>query len=128
MYKTRLLLLADALETRIPREKFDLHGWRSWLNVSDDALLHECNTTGCAVGWACALPEFQAQGLHWNRGWPALETENGRSTDWRAVEDFFEISADEANRLFTAHSYPKTHRKDPLAVAQRIRELVSRAS
>ncbi len=52
----RLLKLASFLET-VPDEKLDLSTW---------ALGENCGASGCALGWACMIPEFRALGLHLN--------------------------------------------------------------
>ena len=144
MNKHRLLILADALETRIPQERFDLANWRYDLDfvrdesdsdyesrasdVSDDGLLHGCGTTGCAVGWACALPEFKAEGLSWN-GTPALAIDGViRQTSWVAVEMFFDLTYDQAHKLFDSAWYGSAQRRDPRAVSNRIREMVAEPS
>ncbi len=56
----RLLLLADFLE-RLPDKRFDYGHWigNGW--KGDPGL--SCGTTACALGWATAIPEFQALGL-----------------------------------------------------------------
>lgn len=125
MNKDRLLLLADALETRIPAEKFALDDWRESTNDDDsnEALLHGCGTTGCAVGWACALPEFIAQGLTWSSAMarPVFEGDS----QWEAVCNFFEIDSDAADHLFSPIDYPDFGvGATPSDVAGRIRALV----
>jgi hypothetical protein len=56
----RLLLLADFLEV-LPIDRFDYNHWvgLNWKGAPDLS----CGTTACALGWACAMPEFQALGL-----------------------------------------------------------------
>jgi hypothetical protein len=132
MNKIRLLILAKFLDT-VPEHKFDLNSWRttsvgvslSFKNgaVSNKQLANmDCGTAGCAVGWACAIPEFQAQGLTWN--------EKGRSPEfldywsWIAVEAFFELSASQSAQLFEAERYREGAR-GPKDVAGAIRNLVA---
>lgn len=115
MNKQRLLLLAEALETRIPAKKFDLATWRddsraASNGTTDNDLLHTCGTTACAVGWACALPEFQKEGLRYGTAGPTLEglvTEPGKEwrDSWTAVETFFGLSEDDAAWLFIDDNY-----------------------
>jgi hypothetical protein len=61
VYKGRLLLLADFLEKLEP-ERFYFNSWvgKSWAGHADLS----CGTTACGLGWASAMPEFQALGLH----------------------------------------------------------------
>lgn len=56
----RLLVLADFLDT-LPPERFDYNRWVGcdWAGRPDLS----CGTTACALGWACAMPEFQALGV-----------------------------------------------------------------
>lgn len=66
IFKERLLKLADFLDT-VPPSRFDFSRWagNTW---KDQNLLDEsCGTTACAFGWATAIPEFQALGLHLTR-------------------------------------------------------------
>lgn len=56
MNTKRLLKLAEFLET-VPEERFDLSNWAT-------GKLEDCNTAACAVGWACAIPEFKEAGLY----------------------------------------------------------------
>ena len=137
MNEARLLLLADALEHRIPADKFDLADWRNRGSydpdrddrprsyVTDAALLHGCGTTGCAVGWACALPEFNAEGLTWAECEPAYQPEPDALifTHFEAVQRFFEIDHWGAHFLFLRSSYEDS--AGPLDVAARIREFVA---
>ncbi|VTU32138.1 hypothetical protein H4CHR_02950 [Variovorax sp. PBS-H4] len=127
MNKTRLLMLADALEKSIPAEKFNLESWRRGTygsETTDEQLVHGCGSAGCAVGWACALPEFQRQGLVWNEhGFP--EIRNSDHGGWDAVEAFFAIDEDDAQYLFDSDKYRPGQHTDPLAVARRIRAFVA---
>lgn len=65
----RLLRLADFLDT-VPPEQFD---YNIWFNGT---ALGECGTTACALGWATAIPEFQALGLELrsDEPWPSGES------------------------------------------------------
>lgn len=57
----RLLRLAAFLE-QLPPDRFDYSVWvgRDWKGATDLS----CGTTACALGWATAMPEFQALGLY----------------------------------------------------------------
>ena len=65
-----------AMVAGIPEERIELETWRSrivkpydpnWSKevTNKDLLSQDCGTLACAVGWACAHPEFQKQGLRW---------------------------------------------------------------
>lgn len=56
----RLLRLAEFLEQLEPK-RFDYKSWvgSDWGGKSDLS----CGTTACALGWAAAMPEFQALGV-----------------------------------------------------------------
>jgi hypothetical protein len=137
MNTKRLLILAVFLDT-VPEHKFDLSSWRdtelekltpgellSGDYISNEKLLNNsCGTTGCAIGWACTIPEFIEDGFSWSRACPLL-TDN--SKDWYgfdAVLNFFSIDESTSEYLFIDTSYDddKSGSKD---VANRIREVVS---
>lgn len=128
MNKERLTKLADFLDT-VPEHKFDLESWRSdstgdesWEALVDDAHLlnFDCGTTGCAVGWACVMPEFQAEGLAWGVWGPTATGYSG----WFAVMDFFGLKRVDAEYLFSGSEYDDDAKK-PTDVAARIRELTA---
>jgi hypothetical protein len=144
MNTKRLLILAAFLET-VPEPKFDLKAWRdpglerltlgerlSVDYISNEKLLNNsCGTTGCAIGWACTIPEFIENGFIWSRTCPLL-TDNskewrGWSKEWYgfdAVLNFFSIDESTSEYLFidTSYDYDKSGSKD---VANRICEVVS---
>lgn len=149
MNTERLLILADALETRIPADRFDLRFWREsdtdtyvGPTTTDEALIRGCGTSACAVGWACALPELQAQGLTWDveRGIPifsGLSEETLKQSEdsgakayfiaWGSVREFFEIDRKTADYLFDLDAYQNDADfidPTPANVAARIRWLV----
>ncbi|VTU32133.1 hypothetical protein H4CHR_02949 [Variovorax sp. PBS-H4] len=137
-HKKRLLMLANALETRIPADRFDLADWRLHAEgqyeeerrryVSDHELLHGCGFAGCAVGWACALPEFNEQGLYWDGAMPAYQhgPEGPLFGHFDAVNWFFGLKQEHSNLLFAAGSYEG--KAGPLDVARRIRFFVAARS
>ena len=88
-----------AIMAGVPAKRVDMKNWRNSLRVSNEEMLAQgCGTAACAVGWACAYPEFNKQGLFWNDNlWiPVYQGDGG----WRAVERFFDLSMDEAKNLF----------------------------
>lgn len=108
MNTQRLTLLADFLDTIAP-EKFSAVNWRH--NVIDNDVKRLTNahlldeltlTTGDAIGWACAIPEFIAAGLEWDGVRPTCKSDvtDYYHTRWYAVAYFFDISYDMAEGLF----------------------------
>jgi hypothetical protein len=62
-----------------------------------------CGTVACAVGWACAMPEFNKAGMFFNpnNGGPNYTTGDGEAWySWEAVSNFFGISFLQALMLF----------------------------
>jgi hypothetical protein len=119
MNKERLTILANFLDT-VPVRKFNLESWRDsdspFSNRSDEALLDPaCGTTGCAIGYACAIPELKAEGLSWQNT-PQYKNYSG----WIAVQKFFDISDEVSTALFTQFKYHPAQR-GPKRVAERIR-------
>lgn len=124
MHRERLLLLADALRHRIPAENFDISDWRTRIDAGDDydyeavtageLLEHKCGAAACAVGWACVLPEFVAQGLHADGMTPRFQ----HREHWDAVRKFFEISEETSDALFSGAFHP--FNVTPVEVAERI--------
>jgi len=119
MNKERLKILADFLKT-VPEQGFDL---ATWVSLGDTP--NRCGTTGCAMGWACQIPVFKADGLR------IIEYVDGMyvpefdlSYGFSASARFFEIALDQALYLFQPHNYPAGQRKNPLAVVGRIYELI----
>lgn len=89
-----------------------------------------CGFAGCAIGWATHNKLFEADGFYWS-GWEPTFclTEDGQETeymDWAAVEQFFNLSAKDAEYLFCASNYlPNVTHVD---VAARIKEMLGNAS
>ena len=96
----------------------------------------ECQTAGCAIGWAATIPEFNEQGL-----FLANRTRNDMFVptvfpifydkidkcwykEFRALEEFFNIDTNTISILFMPDSYPLRDRRNPKKVAKRIRELI----
>lgn len=124
MRSDRLLKLAAYLDT-LPPEKFDLSTWH-------------CGTTGCAVGHACTMPEFRAEGLRLSEPVDAFDdslsyypTYDGLD-HWHAVCAFFELTKPESTYLFDMYEYSRFEGDEctfdggdapPDMVAARIREV-----
>ena len=102
-----------AMIAGIPEERIELETWRSravkpndpdWSKevTNKDLLSQDCGTLACAVGWACAHPEFQKQCLGWDGGSPIYRRRFG----WEAVESFFGIHYGLAKFLFSVENIP----------------------
>ncbi len=117
----RLLVLADFLETKVPRERFSLSVWAN--TTGDDINL--CHTTACACGWGTTIPEFHALGFYLTPMGDSCTVDIGYDgrTGWGAVRSFFEITERAARFLFEATNYE--NRKDIDTVAARIRAFVA---
>ena len=121
LYKDRLTKLGDFLVS-VPSDRFDLLSWRnngesdmeSDGNIDDDALRTGCGTTGCAVGWACTIPEFKEAGLAYKDYTVSYDGLRG----FQAVEEFFGLSQMEAMYLFSEASYKAN--ASPYDVAARL--------
>ncbi len=91
-----------AMLAGIPTKHLNLIQWRDsndGMSVSNQRLIrdtreHACGTTACAVGWACAYPPFQVEGLRWSTAEyaPVLLTPYGTSYRWIAVRQFFGLT------------------------------------
>lgn len=115
--------------------KFDLSCWfdtepeyldHAPSHVAEQALAgnNYCGTAACAVGLACVLPELREEGLRFHNNSPTPKFE--RWLAWDAVQMFFDLSAREADLLFGTTSYHPKHRTNPIAVADRIDELLTK--
>lgn len=60
--RRRLLKLASFLE-KLPRRRFDYETWGRSKKTTDTLAVDRCGTAGCALGWACSMPEFRKLGL-----------------------------------------------------------------
>lgn len=137
MNAQRLLLLADFLE-KLPPEQFDYEVWVGSAWKGDPTL--SCGTPACALGWATAMPEFQALGLRLTKQHgsshcyistadsDAEVTTHGDTyrTSLAAACDIFEIGFEDAEYLFSPESFPDNPRYDasPKEVAQHIKDYI----
>ena len=109
MNTERLLKLADFLD-QLPEEKLYMDRWS-----------HDCGAAGCALGWACTIPEFIEAGLRFNEEkCPVYNNSYG----YGAAEEFFGIP--DALVIFSPYAYgPYWGTKvAPKEVASKIRRLV----
>lgn len=133
MNRDRLLRLAAHLDT-LPAESFDMGHWGVWNPRG-------CGTVCCALGHACSIPEFAAEGLTLEFGTDREPDEAGElalvvlkrgnlwyATGYRAASALFDIPAQLSRDIFDPGSYadavPEGIR--PADVARRIREVVAR--
>ena len=106
----RLERLADYLGT-VPAEVFNLEDW-------------ECGAVFCAIGHACQIPEFQAEGLKLR--YLEMDSDGVKhpffrdKISWEAVKAFFEISATVAVPLFSSSYYQNVDQTTPAEVAAKI--------
>lgn len=139
MNTERLLKLAAFLET-LPPARFDYARWcgsgviGEFADTSPPTHMFEgCGTNACALGWATAIPEFQALGLRIEKDaagdpmpYVTLGPEKcGTTEDWspnsislRAAAHLFDITREEAAEIFIHGPEGST----PADVADKIRE------
>lgn len=149
----RLMVLAQQLREIAADEKararFNLSQWIGDPNDADDrpsnshytyavaSQLHlkdghtvditrHCGFAACAIGWAGALPTFRKQGFRIFADGPALTPDFEGWRGFQAVTEFFGIREDDADNLFHASRYPARQIVDPLAVVERIEQLIER--
>ncbi len=116
----------------------------------DDRPAPACGTTCCAVGLAGLDPEFRREGFAVDDGIPTLHVLGGEHRNWTAVCRFFGLAESGypsgkndpfgpqwwpsdpalleyqlAHRLFFDECYPPPARRDPRAVAARIRRAIA---
>jgi hypothetical protein len=108
----RLLRLADFLE-ELPEGRFDIGQWRNG-----------CGTAGCALGWACSIPEFEDAGLvlEGNIIGDLVPCFNGAG-GCSAGASFFGITYQLSCWLFRSQSYSNSYMASVTQVVERIREL-----
>lgn len=97
-----------------PKGKIDLEAWRrkAYKECPTDEVTDEqtrssdCGTLACAVGYACADPQFNKEGLTWDlkHGVPyyldAGPEKEVLCGSWGAVLRFFQLSTDSARAMF----------------------------
>lgn len=124
----------------VPEHTLRLYSWRSE-NISNKLLIDEakkvshCGFTACAVGWACAYPEFNKQGLRFRYQAPAFKRDGKETVNWVAVGDFFDVTLEESRFLFTSFGHKLDNdpgwkespvSSDKYKVLHRIRHLLMR--
>jgi hypothetical protein len=138
MNKERLNMLADFLEHNADKIGFDLANWGikrgeevAKYPVPGDGIVEVgCGTVCCAVGWACLIPVFNDQGFfnvipYVEHISPAYRSGDRIFYGWDAIQEFFDINHETADRLFLESSYD--HDATALDVAARIKDLTASA-
>lgn len=129
-HRRRLFKLARFLDA-LPRRRFDFARWvgKQWKGKPDLS----CGTTACALGWACAMPEFQKLGAgmlpvrdYDYRVVGACLTWKGTNDEMRVSENLFGLTPEEHCRLFvpgaeSAGYSGLPHDATPAQVAENIR-------
>ena len=131
MNRARLNTLADALDVHPAPAQFDLSDWffdhtteQTLPAVTTDNDPIHCGYAACAVGYACTLPEFRAEGLTFTTaGGEPNEPAYKDAKGWEAVCKFFDIARINAEDLFSGDSY--YDKPEPQDVAKRIREYIA---
>ena len=124
----RLKLLAWYLRS-VPRKFFNLDKWfnidgGTWNPYSCHVKTLGCGTTGCAIGWAGHIPEFNEEGFTLTESMVDITPSYKGVTSWTAVQFFFNISFDQARHLFSSTQYEDKDVNNPHAVAARIETFV----
>lgn len=134
---SRLLKLADFLETKVPNENFDIHYLVStkvfgmeienvWSFLKNGLDTRNCGTTACALGWCLAIfKEFK-----WDSGEVLKFKNNAVRNPYNDIRLFFgfkEIYKDvHFNGIFSINSYNyyNVMHPTPKDVALKIRKYV----
>ena len=120
MNTERLLILARALERR-QRQTGKPLNMNMWGLTDKDPT--PCNTAACAMGVAVRIPELQKQGLG-KKTVDVYAITYRKFEDYRAAQEFFNLSPAETHRLFNPLSYTNYLEVKPRTVADRIRRLI----
>lgn len=136
MFKKRLLILAEFLETKVPRRRFSMITWAdgAFCGRPNEHEHHECKTTACAMGWACTLPVFKKAGLKLVETYP--DPYDGKAPRILALQDNYDqhaaaeacgITYEQAIWLFGSEFTDGKYRdrETPKQVAKRIRAFVA---
>lgn len=109
----RLERLCQFIEHNVDEKHFNMVTWFDGIeghwneDFTSADLLHACNTSACALGFACLIPEFRADGLkpEYNSGFlkPTYRNGGSRQTGTSAAMSFFQLSYPEAYELFNNH-------------------------
>lgn len=120
--RQRLAKLATFLY-RVPRDRFNMNRWkaREYGTLSLNPI--ECNTQGCAIGWATILFAEDGFCLSTNDGYGSIPVPNWNGCrNWKAIEKFLDLSYEDAFVLFASND--ETRHLGPRQVAVRIRKFL----
>lgn len=116
----RLLKLAAFLRT-VPKKKFDYAQVIS--RTAEGVYDLSCGSTGCALGWASAIPSFRRLGFRSTRhGRVFLKEDPGQAWYPAVGAVFFGMSIDEASQLFSPED--SEFNATPKYVAKKIERFV----
>lgn len=115
MNKKRLMTLIHFMETKVPKEHFDMS---LFTNGTAPTLRKDCGTSACALGWATAIPSFKRAGLAMRSGLPAY----GDAEGFKAASFFFDLIPIECSMLFSNEDCRMTPKQWAKMARKHIRE------
>ncbi len=95
--RKRMLVLAEFLRTRVPKEHFYMGSFSSCVDRKTG--ITGCGATACALGWATQIPSFKRAGFvqtNKNNFVPKYKQRSG----FEAAELFLGIDDNESDLLF----------------------------
>lgn len=104
MHVKRLKQLKRMLK-RIPNDQLELRCWVTKQKLYKPGISKnlDCGSVCCVIGWACLYKPFNKEGLNLNGSVPTFK-EHG---PWAAVQQFFEITLNEAEWIADRRAYDK---------------------
>lgn len=125
---SNLNVLQNFMDSPIPKSRLDMNLWQQ-----DGFSANDCGTRACALGWACTIPQLQAQGLRMRKA----RTHYGDSVSTPCIAEatgaldsarkLFGLKEEESLYLFQQNG-PASGRTwdDPAEVAEAIRSVMRR--
>lgn len=117
--RERLAQLATFLYL-VPRDRFNMTRWKCNERGTLSLDSNQCNTQGCAIGWATVL--FAEDGFRLGIPVPAW----GKLDGWTAIKKFLDLPSYVAEALFS--NTTTTANLGPRQVAVRIRRFLKTGS
>lgn len=105
MHVKRLKQLKRMLK-RIPNDQLELRLWVTKQKLDKPGVSKnlDCGSVCCVIGWACLYKPFNKEGLNLNaRSIPTFK----EHCSWDAVQQFFEITLNEAEWIASRRAYAK---------------------
>lgn len=93
---TRLIELANFLDS-VPRKKFNYDMFCN--GTAHELSDKQCNTAGCALGWACTMPTFEKLGLILNGNNVTLKHDRNYDS-YEVAALVFGLTPEESKYLF----------------------------